>query len=285
MKTASRRIIDLTDDGISLAPEPIEQRNDNGSVHSPEAALDVASELHRARTRKRISLARASDETKIAKDYLQALENNGTIDRFPAPVYARFFLEDYARFLGIEPGPLLTSFDGHQPTLEPVIVEPIRERWGRTHKWTGRILVAASITAVAGMVVQHVVSENWSPVPRAASSLPDRSVVAAGSKLGHEAPSGSTATARPAIRGVHARLAVTAPCWIRASSDGTVVLQETVPAGRIVNFRAKRSVELILGNAGGASMRVNNRPVATGGPGEVVHIELLWQNGRVVTKR
>jgi cytoskeleton protein RodZ len=281
MKVSSRRrIIDLTDDHIDVDMGPIEQTN--GSVDPVEPPLDVAQVLHQARVRRRISLARASDETKISRDYLQALETHVSIDRFPAPVYARFFLTDYARFLGLEPEPLLRSFDGHAPTLEPLIGEPIRERLVRTHRWTGRILIAASAAVVLGLVVGHVRSDSSTPVASTSSSVSGTSAAAAGSKLAHE-PAWSRP--RPALHGVHLRIAVSATCWTRAVSDGTVTLQQLLPAGRTVTLRAKRTLDLTLGNAGGVRLRVNNRPVATGAPGQVIHIQFLWRNGHVVTKR
>ncbi len=101
MKASARKIIDLTEEDHD--PQPSLQP----SIDPLEPLADVAAVLRQARERRRVSLARAVEQTNIARQYLQALENGGSLEGFPAPVYARFFLAYYARFLGLDPGPLL----------------------------------------------------------------------------------------------------------------------------------------------------------------------------------
>lgn len=68
----------------------------------------VGEKLKFARTRKRISLETAEEETKIRAKYLEALEND-EYDKFSSQVYAIGFLRRYSEFLGLDPEKIITE--------------------------------------------------------------------------------------------------------------------------------------------------------------------------------
>ena len=276
MKASARKIIDLTEEDHD--PQPSLQP----SIDPLEPLADVAAVLRQARERRRVSLARAVEQTNIARQYLQALENGGSLECFPAPVYARFFLADYARFLGLDPGPLLRSFDDRQEDLAEPILEPITEPWSRTRKWTARILVAACAATLIGLVVSRFASP--SPAPTIPTLASGSAQAAAGGARSSGTGARQPTHQRAAFTGVKVTLEVSAPCWVEAKSDGATVLQQTLPAGKSVTLHARKSLDLTLGNAGGVRLHVNGRKVATGMPGQVIHIGFAWQDGRLVTK-
>jgi transcriptional regulator with XRE-family HTH domain len=72
--------------------------------------LTVGGELRRARERRGVSLSLASDRTRISVRYLDALENDGPLHLYPGAPYARYFLREYASFLGLEPEGLVEEF-------------------------------------------------------------------------------------------------------------------------------------------------------------------------------
>ena len=80
----------------------------------------------------------------------------------------------------------------------------------------------------------------------------------------------TTATTIPAIRGVSVLLRYTAPSWTLVKVDGRVVFQGTPAASEQRPFSADRTVDVILGNAGGVELTVNGRRLgAAGAPGAV----------------
>ncbi len=62
---------------------------------------ELSKELKEARESQGLSLDEVHEQTKINKEFLQALEE-GEIERLPHPVYAKGFLQNYARFLGLD---------------------------------------------------------------------------------------------------------------------------------------------------------------------------------------
>src|ERR1051325_247917 len=117
------------------------------------AGIDVGRTLRRERTRRRITLSQAVEDTKILRRYLEALESNHDASAYPAPVYARAFLREYASYLDLDPAPLLAVF--HAGDDGPEDLEALRPpapprrivvpAWG--------VLVAALVVLVAGLAV------------------------------------------------------------------------------------------------------------------------------------
>ncbi len=65
--------------------------------------------LREARETKGYTLAEVQQETRISLRFLEALEN-GEYQMLPTPVHVRGFLRNYARFLGLDPEPLLNRY-------------------------------------------------------------------------------------------------------------------------------------------------------------------------------
>jgi cytoskeletal protein RodZ len=90
--------------------------------------------LREARENKGLTLAEVQDKTRINARFLTALEQ-GDYGKLPTPVHVRGFLRNYARFLGLDPQPLVDRYErvleqetavfppdnGQQPILEPLV--------------------------------------------------------------------------------------------------------------------------------------------------------------------
>ncbi len=62
---------------------------------------ELGRKLYEERKRQGLSLEHIQDEIKISQIFLKALEN-GDVEQLPHPVYARGFMQNYARFLGLD---------------------------------------------------------------------------------------------------------------------------------------------------------------------------------------
>jgi cytoskeletal protein RodZ len=69
--------------------------------------------LRQARENKGLSIEEAHEETRINVRYLEALEN-GEYSVLPSATHARGFLQNYARFLGLDPDPLIERLSQSQ---------------------------------------------------------------------------------------------------------------------------------------------------------------------------
>jgi cytoskeleton protein RodZ len=66
--------------------------------------------LREARENKGLTLAEVQEKTRINSRFLAALEE-GDYSRLPTPVHVRGFLRNYARFLGLDPLPLVERYE------------------------------------------------------------------------------------------------------------------------------------------------------------------------------
>ena len=73
---------------------------------------EVGNILREQREKKGVSLSRAQDTLKIQTRYLTALEE-GRYDVLPTPVHVRGYLRNYAKFLDLDPQPLLDSYQAN----------------------------------------------------------------------------------------------------------------------------------------------------------------------------
>ncbi|WP_420641426.1 helix-turn-helix domain-containing protein [Candidatus Leptofilum sp.] len=83
--------------------------------------------LREARETKGYTLREVQEKTRISSRFLEALEM-GDFDRLPTPTHARGFLRNYARYLGLDPEPLLERYELSQSQRlqrrqQPVIVD------------------------------------------------------------------------------------------------------------------------------------------------------------------
>jgi hypothetical protein len=232
----------------------------------------VGNALRLARESRGLSLADVAAATNVQERFLEALEKDDSVEVFPAPAYARFFLREYARVVGLDDGPLLEAFDLRERTEELTIEAPPPPVVPPPTRWAGRVLAGAALCALVFLVVlpfwrhhpPHPVATARGPVPATASPLPS--------------PRASTEAAKP--KGMEAVLVFSDRCWISATVDGKVVVQQTYVAGDSVTVRARRSLTLRLGNAAAAYLRINGKhyPIA----GSVVTVSFAWQRGRVL---
>lgn len=95
--------------------------------------------LREAREARGLSLSEAQESTRINSEFLQALEE-GRYHRLPSQVHVRGYLKNYAKYLHLDPQPLLDRYelDRSDFTAEPVdrdeevgLDEPLRSREDR----------------------------------------------------------------------------------------------------------------------------------------------------------
>ena len=71
---------------------------------------EIGNILREAREAKGLTLAEIEESTRINRKFLDALEN-GEYERLPTAVHIRGYLRNYARFLDLDPSPLLERYE------------------------------------------------------------------------------------------------------------------------------------------------------------------------------
>lgn len=235
--------------------------------------------LRRQRELRQIGLQEIGDRTKISVRYLKAMEE----DRFellPGAVFARGFLREYARYVGLNPDEVVNFYlatrEEEQEDSEAELDAREERRsspwpivWGvlalvllvLLGVWLARALGGGSETSTS----------SESPTAPPAASSPAPSPVAAEPSPRRDRPTAAESPPAMAAEETQGTEEVTAPlrvtldfgedCWLEARIDGRRLLAKQFTQGESIQLAARERIELLtLGNAGGVSLHVNGIP-------------------------
>jgi cytoskeletal protein RodZ len=237
--------------------------------------------LRRQREMREISLRDIADRTKISLRYLEAMEAD-RFDLLPAPIFAKGFLREYARYVGLSPDEVVNHYLSVQ---QPVESDPKDDTWVRRTKpkpvdqgqppmrknWSyGLVLTLAGLILLALVALAVWFVDRRRDEPAANQSAPS---IAAPPQAALQA---SSAPLPPAPEEPSAPLEVTLDftknCWVEALTDGKNPIYQEWVQGESLRLEAEQSVMLAkLGNAAAVEIRVNGYPYPLEGrDGEVV---------------
>ena len=252
-----------------------ERPDDAPLVAEPES---FGTWLRRQREVREIDLREIADASKVSMSYLRALEED-RFDVLPAPVFAKGFLRQYARYVGLDPEETVNFYlaarhpEGEEePTLQaPTAPEPP----SRHYLLIGLAVVAALVLVVwlLSRFTQGTPSSEASPP----AATPDLQAASAPAGAG-EAPEpsapvpASVAEAPPPVSepGVPEEIEELPPlrvtldfmsdCWVEASVDGAEKLSELKVQGESLLLDAQEVVEFKVGDVGAVQGEVNGNP-------------------------
>ena len=234
----------------------------------PEAG-SFGSWLRRQREAREVSLRDIAERTKISLRYLEAMED----DRFeilPAPVFAKGFLREYARYVGLSPDEVVNHYLSVHPAPEGAErTDEVRVPPRRSGSWTYALyaalvlLVVALLGLLGYLIVKHRSAPAGEAPPRAAALVASAAPLAAAVAPAAALPSEANAAPEPAAPAapLEVTLDFTAECWLQAVVDGKERIEEERVQGESRQIEAQKSVVLTLGNAGGVEAQVNGLPL------------------------
>lgn len=207
-----------------------------------------------------LTIQQAATATRIRAHYLSALESD-EFERLAAPVYAKGHLRTYARYLGLDPEPLVGML--RTETQDPRRLLSIGKLAVRPRMvLTAPALAAASLVVLAGAFTGYAwrqIQADQRPVVTSPAAQPG-AVALSGTP-----PPSPTPALRPIVVGVH----VTDEVWINVFVDGRPQYADagkTLPAGSVVYFSGV-DVKITSGKAAATFISVDGRAVGVLGSG------------------
>ena len=214
---------------------------------------------------------------------------------FLAPAYVRGFLKNYARFLHVDPDPLLEEFDarwggGRFDTGQLVSIDRRNKQTApreprNISNWTIAAIVAGVLLVVFATVGVIVGPEDEEGRPDVLADVEDTPKP---TKTRTRTPSPSptpTATATVAPTATATQVALTdgieveivaanEDCWIDVTADGTNVYSGTLELGESEVFTAEEEMALVLGFPEGIELVVNGQNLGSPGGVDPITIKL-----------
>lgn len=241
--------------------------------------------LRAARRRRRVSIDRAAEETRIRADFLMRMESD-EFD-FLAPAYVRGFLKNYARFLRVDPDPLLDEFDqrwgggrvdtGQLVTLERRNKQTAPRERRRISNWTIAAIVAGALLLLFTAI--GLIAGPEDKQPDSQGTLTDVRETATVKPKHTKTPTPTpTPTLTPTTTPTEPALALENgfeleidaahdDCWVDVTSDGVNVFSGTLKLGENRVFAADQDMAIVLGFPEGVDLIVNGQNL--GSPGGV----------------
>jgi cytoskeletal protein RodZ len=231
--------------------------------------------LRRERELRGIGLREIADATKISIRFLQALEQD-RVEILPGGLFRRAFVRQYAKYVGLDAERLVAEFLYAHGEETP--------QTGAVRR--GLVIPPGALTAVIVVLLLAWLAfprtpaakkaEEAQAVPTAPATTTPREYVYPPAA---PAPAVASVTPRETSQGLTLTLSAQQDCWVLVSVDGQTVLNRVLNTGESQTVEAEGEIVLSVGNAGGLSFRVNDKPgVPLGKAGEV-------KRGIVITRQ
>lgn len=230
--------------------------------------------LARARRSLGKSLADAEEATRVRAKLLEALEK-GDYDALPAPAYVRGYVISYAKYLELDPAPLLKVFSeetGHRTMREtmrlPEQVVPTREQSHAIPFRTGLIIVAViAVLAIAWWGVGRLTGEpeQTAPLPTVpeTTSTPSSEESEAPAIVTSDTPAveqtTSPAAGDPFV--VSVDIVSGGASWLRVTVDGLNAYEGILTAGESKEWDVTDSVTIRIGQPSAVEITRDGQPV------------------------
>jgi cytoskeleton protein RodZ len=239
----------------------------------------IGETLRRAREERGLSFGDAAERTCIRERYLRALEDE-QFDVLGEDVYAKGFLRNYAKALGLDPAPLLDTYRAeyeHPPPDEAALTGQVLQGEERPLPRAVRTVAAAATIVLVFALLVAVGQQNdqptaATPTETQAPAATDEVADAAPEPEPEPEPAPAPEPEPEPIDGVQVEMVIDGgESWLRVIVDGDIAFEGIKPEGASLTVAGDEEVFLRIGNAGAVRLIVNGEERgAAGDRGEVV---------------
>ncbi len=214
--------------------------------------IEIGKILKQTRESKKLSTAEIHKITKIKEAYIVALENDD-VKAFPAELYYKNFLKNYAKFLDLKADEFLVNYESAKQEQQKNILKEEVKNTAVSKKIQKKLIITLIITVImcavllvfefmlnktntcGQQIVEEVkVSENIEPVK---------------------------AEVAPQIIKQKLVIETAGNTWISLEADNKKVFEEIVPKGQNREFFADNNFALKIGNVLNVSVYFNDKKV------------------------
>jgi cytoskeleton protein RodZ len=222
------------------------------------------------RVKKELAIQTVAKKTKIAVHCLRAIEENAH-DRLPPRAYVKSFIRTYADAVGANADVAVALYLSDLEQLESTKQEKLRRR-GKL--WMVRRTVMAMGAIVSIVLLLRYTDFFWAPVAPQKNTAPDHPTLNAPSATGAETnrnrPSASKAQEKLKLQVIAVE-----HTWLKVIVDGENARSYDLKPEDRLELEGTRNFNLMIGNATGLQIFLNERPVKIfGSSGQVVSLKI-----------
>jgi len=245
-------------------------------MESDKEALSFGRYLQATRLEKKISLEQVSQQTCIGRENLLLIEQEDH-ERLPAAVYVRGFLRAYAKAVGADGDEVIRRYESRLDVVQKISRSESSSKKIAPGRWWKLLISLASLICIIGLSIFAVVF--FRQTPDADKPLEQKTVAVKEQAADTQAEQQGLETESKPAKDVPEKLLlhVTAveDTWLKVIMDEKGSTEYSLKSGDQIKLEAAIGFNLLIGNAGGIKITLNDKPVSIPGKsGEVVTIEL-----------
>lgn len=221
--------------------------------------MSLGAVLAERRGERGLTIEQVAAATRVRAEYLRALEADQP-ERLPAAVYAKGYLRTYARYLGLDPEPLVEL-------LRSRAQNPVRGQWTRL-AGRPRIVLTAPVVATVGLVLLASAFAFYAWRQVEADQRPGITVPT-GQAAAAVPPATPVSSPSPEPRPIVVGIRVTDAVWLNVIVDGKSQYSDSgkiLPAGSQVYFTGV-DIKITSGKAAATLITIDGRSMGALGTG------------------
>jgi cytoskeleton protein RodZ len=232
--------------------------------------------LQTIRLEKKISLEQVSQQTRIGLGNLLLIEQENH-EQLPAEVYVKGFLRSYAKSIGADGDEVIRRYESCHDVQQRISEAEFTSKKMERGLWQKILVLLVLVSCIIGLSIFAVVFFRQAPV--ADKPLEQKTAAENEQALEAQAEQQDLEAGSKQVIAVPEKLLlhVTAveDTWLKAIVDEKGSTEYNLKSGDQIEIEAASGFNLLIGNAGGLKITLNDKPVSIPGKsGEVVTIEL-----------
>jgi len=212
--------------------------------------------LKKEREKKNISLRDVSRNTRVREHLLEAIEAD-RYDLLPSPTFVKGFLQSYAKYVGLDANEVVLRFQNVMKGLLKEEPSPLpAEEISQKTKPFG--IIAGVVLGGILLVLLLIYLTSQGPSTPPAAPIPPEPET---KQEPAPAPSSHPLSPAPGQEGrpLSLQLKAAERTWIRFQIDDQAAKEALLQPGETLNLRDAKRVYLLVGNAGGLDIAVNEK--------------------------
>jgi len=245
-------------------------------MDSDKEPLSFGRYLQAIRLEKKISLEQVAQQTRIGLGNLLLIEQEDH-ERLPAEVYVKGFLRSYAKSVGADGDEVIRRYESHPDVGQKLSGSESSIKKIAPGTWWKLLVSLVLLICIIGFSIFAVVF--FRQAPDADKPLEQKTAAEKEQAADAQAEQQSLESESKPAKAVPDKLLlhVTAveDSWLKVIMDEKGSIEYSLRSGDQMELEAATGFNLLIGNAGGIKITLNDKPVSIPGKsGEVVTIEL-----------
>lgn len=256
-------------------------------MESDKEPLSFGRYLQAIRLEKKISLEHVSKQTRIGLGNLLLIEQEDH-ERLPAKVYVKGFLRAYAAAIGADGDEAIRRYESRLDVVEKISESESSGKTVAPKMWWKLLFSLVLLIGIIGISVfailflQHM---KGADKPAAPTTAVDKKPAAPTTAVDKE-PVVDTPAVQPGLetdaepeevipQKLMLRITALEETWLKVIIDNKGPAEYSLKSGDRIELEAMTGYNLLIGNAGGVKITLNDKPVLIHGKsGDVVTIDL-----------